>query len=134
MISITNFYYTSIADNSRIIPRKLDIFVGENAKIACISNNPIEWYFKGGELPYNVEINKDNSIYLKHVQYFNNGDYVCEGKTNEENIWSGIRGSFAARAHLCVNGTSETLSLPKNTKLNFSFADFSREDKTSMIG
>ena len=59
-------------------------------------------------MPYNVEIYQDNSIYLENVQYFNNGDYVCEGQTDQENVWSRIKGSFAARAHLYVKGMTET--------------------------
>ena len=90
------------ADYSKINPRELEILVGESAMFSCIFNNQVKWYFNNADLPINAEIFQNNSIYLRNARLVNQGLYLCESETAEENVWSGIKGRLSAEAVLIV--------------------------------
>ena len=54
------------------------------------------WYFNDGPLPSNANADVKNLI-IFHIQLANKGYYVCEGTTENYNI-------FLTRAKLLVNG------------------------------
>ena len=97
-------YTYVLTDNSKINPRELEILVGQSAMFSCISNYQVKWFFNHADLPINAEIFQNNSIYLRNARLFNQGVYLCESETDEENIWSGIKGNFSAQAFLTVKG------------------------------
>ncbi len=47
----------------------------------------ITWTYNGGSLPTNAEV-VNNSLILKKAEEFNEGKYMCEGKTSLQYAWS----------------------------------------------
>ena len=75
--------------------------MGDSELITCDTDIP-KWYFNKGELPFNTKIYKHKTLILRNVLLVNSGEYMCEGKTSEENIYTRRKARFAAKSIVVV--------------------------------
>ena len=79
----------------------------EDAVFICRSSTKPSWLFSNGPLPansYQVETDENFSLYIRKVNIFSQGSYICSGTTE-------FYDRFKARSQLFVRGDYITISV-----------------------
>ena len=83
--------------NNTVEPEVQRVKIQQEATFKCKFRGTVQWNFQDGVLPYNVRIEKVNTIHIEGVTELNAGYYQCIGKT-EFNV------TYYARGLLIVVG------------------------------
>ena len=94
-----------MADHNQIQPQSMAVFEGKSMSFKCDSQGNTKWFFLDSinealiDIPFNAWV-RSNTLYIDHVQIFNEGFYECQGEIDEYDESTRNMAKFAARALL----------------------------------